>query len=170
MDYNIQATSLLVLVAQIFVNSPSGTTLILNVETPTHMDTLADVKAKIQDKEGFPPNRQRLFHCSVELLDNDRMLSEYGIVPDSTPTLLLKMQIFIQTLSATVTLYVEPTDTIADVKAKIEGEEGTPPEQQRLLFGGEVLFDERTLAACGVTGDSTLRLVLRPGGLILVLV
>ena len=168
-EYGIVGGSTLVLRrTQIFVKSPSGKTLILDVATSR--DTLADAKAKIQDKEGFPPDQQRLFFRNVELLDNERTLSEYGIVPDSTLTLLLNMRIVVEAPSATLTLYVAPTDTIAGVKAKIQEEAGIPPDQQRLLFGGEVLSDERTLADYRVTSESTLRLVLRPSGLILILV
>ncbi|XP_076916866.1 uncharacterized protein LOC143576722 [Bidens hawaiensis] len=145
---------------EIYVHTFTKKTISLSV-TPT--DTIANVKLWIMYKEGVPVDEQVLIFDGMALRDSGT-LSDFDIHGQSALTLARRsrgsMKIFVKTFEGKVIpVKVNPSNTIGNVKSKIQGEVDIPHDEQELIFDETVLDNLDTIADFNINKESTLTLV-----------
>eukprot|EP01101_Sappina_pedata_P009034 TRINITY_DN513_c0_g2_i1.p1 TRINITY_DN513_c0_g2~~TRINITY_DN513_c0_g2_i1.p1 ORF type:complete len:173 (+),score=38.02 TRINITY_DN513_c0_g2_i1:30-521(+) len=128
----------------VHINILTGRGFDLQVEL---LDSVLDLKKKIQEAEDIPSKFQRLSFGNRELSDNNT-LADYNIQHGSNIHMVTRVQggpmrVHITTMiGKTITVEVERTDSVLDLKNKIQETEGIPSNLQRLIFDGKELNDD----------------------------
>ena len=142
---------------------PTGKKITLEAKSS---DTIKMVKDQIEATEGIP-SRKQILKSGGRRMENSRRLSFYNIQPKSILQLIKRgMKIFVKVMISrnvrTITLSVEPSDTIKMVKVKIQEKIGIVSELQRLTFDNRDLKDDCTLRHYNIQSRSALCVLLKP--------
>ena len=147
---------------EIFVQVMHQEIITLEVDSS---DTIGNLKEKIKDKKGFPVEEQLLFFQSKTQMKDDQTVSDYNIQNKSTVKLSLqiyRLEVTILTEGRRpVTLEVNATDSILELKREIQDMTGVPLKQQCLSFAGIELENERTIFAYNIQNRSSINLVVK---------
>lgn len=126
------------------------------------LDDILDIKKKLRIQLNIPVHHQRLLYLDKEL-EEGNTIADYNIPKYADLKLFNlrkdpdKYQIFIKTMTGKVkSMEIKSSDTILDIKKKIEFEEGIPVYQQKFIFHGKIIEDEKSAADCNIQKESTI--------------
>ena len=149
----------------VFIQIINGKAFIVEVKLT---DTIKNLKMKIQNQEKIPYSQQRFFFGYVLLKDDNLTLNDCNIKNESLVFLSTELNqtiFFVSTLAGKrMVFYAALSITVENLKDLIYEKEGIPPDQQRLIFLGRQLEDNKKLEDCGINSLSTIHLAIRLRG------
>ena len=163
--YNIKNGSEILLIIKsikFYVNIPTGVILNFNSKPST---SIIDIKKEIKQSQEIDIDIQQLIF-NEKILEDAKTIDDYDIRDESIIKLKFSLkndiQLFVKTFQSKVlVLDVNKTDTIGDIKDKIQDKNGIPKYNQRIIISGKELEDKKTLNDYGLDNNSTIHLVLK---------
>ncbi|KAF0930344.1 hypothetical protein E2562_032187 [Oryza meyeriana var. granulata] len=145
---------------KIYVKMMKTVTLDVN-----HTDTVDQIKSKLSAIEGIDKSEQEIFFAGMHLKNEDK-LADYSIMTNSSVDLYVtdgvQISVKIPSVGKTIKLNMRKSNSIADVKAEIEQEEGILVNKQILMYAGRQLEDNHMLSQCDLRNDQTLHVLVCP--------
>ena len=128
-------------------------------------DTIENLNKIVEKKTGkIISNFDYMLYGKSCICGSNRMIKDYNLSQNNNILNLKKVEFFvyIRTLAGkTLIIVIDPLNTIGELKEKICDSEGIEPDQQRLIFEGKQLEDNKTLADYNIKKESTLLMILR---------
>lgn len=146
---------------QIYVKTPSGQALTIEVD---HNNTIENIKTIIEKLEGTLAAKQRL-ELDGKIMEDKLSLNDYNIDKDSIITMAVNndtasFTIRVKNYSQTFFLEMHPTDTVLDIKKKIFKSQDVETDVQRIILKGKDLSNDATMADHNIQHDDLLWLML----------